>query len=66
MQQQGLSALPKLQELFETIEMPLVKVLWQMEKTGILLDTKQLHYVGEGLEAAIIQVADEIKKRSGA
>jgi DNA polymerase I len=64
-QKQRLSELPKLQELFVTIEMPLVKVLWQMEQTGIMLDTKKLQKVGEAINAGIIETEDQIKKEVG-
>jgi DNA polymerase I len=64
-QKKRLLELPKLQELFATIEMPLIKVLWQMEQTGILLDTKKLQNVGGVLEAAIIESEETIKKEVG-
>jgi DNA polymerase-1 len=64
-QKQRLSELPKLQELFATIEMPLVKVLWQMEQTGIVLDANKLQKVGEAINAGIIETEDKIKKEVG-
>ncbi|MBI2442504.1 MAG: hypothetical protein HYV40_01185 [Candidatus Levybacteria bacterium] len=60
-----LSALPKLHSLFSDIEMPLIRVLWEMEREGILLDSDCLKKVGHGLDAAIMSVADEIKKEVG-
>lgn len=57
--------LPRLQSLFTDIEMPLIPVLWQMEKEGILLDTNCLKKVGEEINVAIIAVEDTIKKEVG-
>ncbi|MBI5123431.1 hypothetical protein HZA75_06255 [Candidatus Roizmanbacteria bacterium] len=54
--------LPKLQQLFEEIEMPLIPVLYQMEQAGILLNTKQLRKVGAELDQAIIKAEEAIKK----
>lgn len=64
-QKEKFKELPKLQKLFTEIEMPLVKVLRQMEQTGILLDTKKLQSVGESIDAAIIKSEEEIKKEVG-
>lgn len=64
-QKTGLSEFPKLQSLFKDIEMPLISVLWQMEKEGITLDTNCLKKVGDEINAAIIDVEDTIKKEVG-
>lgn len=64
-QKARLSELPKLQSLFQDIEMPLISVLWQMEKEGITLDINCLKKVGEEVNAAIIDVEDTIKKEVG-
>ena len=48
-------------KLFNEIEMPLVAVLFKMEKAGILLDTKQLKKVGEEIEKAIVLTEEGIK-----
>ena len=37
-----LCALPRLEELYETIEQPLVPVLYRMERNGVLVDREQL------------------------
>ena len=37
----------KLDDLFENVEMPLIRVLAEMEMTGIRLDTKRLDEIGE-------------------
>ncbi|CAN5145717.1 hypothetical protein BH09PAT1_BH09PAT1_8580 [soil metagenome] len=57
--------LPKLFELYQTVELPLVKVLWQMEKTGISLDTTKLKSVGSDIEKGIVRLEDIIKKEVG-
>ena len=64
-QEERLKEYPKLAYLFYDIEMPLAKVLWQMEQKGILLDTKQLAKVGEDIDRLLISVEKEIGKETG-
>ncbi|HSW97236.1 MAG TPA: DNA polymerase [Candidatus Saccharimonadales bacterium] len=64
-QQEKLNNTPKLAVLFYEIEMPLAKVLWQMEQKGILLDTKQLSKVGEEIDLLLLSVQEEINKETG-
>jgi DNA polymerase-1 len=64
-QQDRLKELPKLAKLFYEIEMPLIKVLWQMEQKGILLDTNQLAKVGQNIDHLIDQVQKEISRETG-
>lgn len=64
-QQELLGQNPKLQDLFNSIEMPLVEVLSNMESRGIILDSKKLTKVGEQLDKAIIELDEEIKKEFG-
>ncbi|HEX8931731.1 MAG TPA: DNA polymerase [Patescibacteria group bacterium] len=61
-QQAALAKLPKLEKLFNEIEMPLVSVLYQMEQNGILLDTQKLAKVGQELDQGIIQAEEKVKK----
>lgn len=63
-QQKKLQENPKLQSLFETIEMPLTKILWKMEQTGILLDTKKLSGVGKNIDELIATVEKQIEKET--
>src|SRR5258706_3661587 len=49
-QKEKLKECPKLERLFYEIEMPLAKVLWDMEQKGIFLDTKQLSKVGLNID----------------
>jgi len=64
-QKARLAELPKVQKLFNEIEMPLIEVLWSMEKTGILLDIDRLKKTGEEIERAIVATEEEIKKEVG-
>ncbi len=64
-QQGKLHTYPKLASLFYDIEMPLAKVLWQMEQKGILLDTKQLSKVGQDIDRLLVIVEEQIAKETG-
>ncbi len=57
--------LPKLYDYYTTVELPLVPVLWQMEKMGIFLDTKCLVDVGKEIDEAIVETSEELKKEVG-
>ncbi len=56
---------PKLLEYFETVEMPIIPVLWQMESSGIFLDSAALKKTGEQIDAAVIELENEMKKEVG-
>lgn len=64
-QKEKLKELPKLNDLLLQIEIPLAKVLWKMEKEGILLDIKELKEVGIQIDAEIKKVEEIIKKEVG-
>lgn len=64
-QEEELSKLPKLRGLFYDIEMPLSRVLWGMERKGILLDTKELGRVGEEIDGLLVEVEKDINKETG-
>lgn len=64
-QQEQMKKFPKLSSLFYEIEMPLAKVLWQMEQKGILLDTQHLAKVGERIDHLLLHVQEEIAKETG-
>ncbi|MGY8988964.1 MAG: DNA polymerase I [Flavobacteriales bacterium] len=55
----------KLFDLFQSIEMPLLKVLSEMELEGISLDTKMLSDFSEELSEEIIYLEKKIYKISG-
>ena len=51
--------------LFESIEMPLVFTLYDMEKKGILVNREALHEYGGNLEKRIVELEQEIYDRAG-
>ncbi len=52
-------------ELFETIEMPLVPILAEMESTGIAIDQKLLSSLSEEMESSIAALTKKIHKAAG-
>ncbi len=54
-----------MEELFETIEMPLVYTLSDMEKEGILVQAEQLSAYGEKLSERIMQLEGQIYEGAG-
>lgn len=64
-QKERLKELPKLEKLYYDIELPLARVLAQMEQTGITLDIKALRLVGEEIAQAIVVTEAKIKKEMG-
>lgn len=59
-QRADLEALPKLKELAETIEWPVIAVLARMEYEGIELDTEYLHKMSQQLDDQISHVEQQI------
>lgn len=64
-QQELLSTLPSLNTLFTKVEMPLIAILYEMEKTGILLDTEKLRSLGEEVLLASQNLEKEIFTEMG-
>ncbi len=64
-QKEKLKKNPALYSLFTDIEMPLCKILYQMEQEGILLDTKMLTKIGEDIDEQISTLQKEIAKETG-
>lgn len=64
-QQEKFANFPKLASLFYDIEMPLVRILWQMEQNGILLDAECLKSVGAELDTAVAALNETLKKEIG-
>lgn len=64
-QQKRFDENPQLSSLYYDIELPLAKVLGQMEKKGILLDIACLEQVGKELDQKITSLQDEIAKETG-
>lgn len=55
-----LCASPKQQHVFQTIEMPLIRVLARMERTGVLIDVPTLQHQGIVLEKRIHELETDI------
>ena len=55
----------EMQELFETIEMPLVRVLFEMEKNGVHTDLEVLAQIAAATETKINELAAQIYRISG-
>jgi DNA polymerase-1 len=54
-----------LERLMDEVEMPLVDVLAEIERTGIMLDTDRLAEIGEGFEKRIAQLEKQIFEAAG-
>ena len=52
-------------KIFDEIEMPLVRVLAEMERTGIMLDLPFVHQMSAELEKSMAFMADEVYKHVG-
>jgi len=50
---------PKLQKVFDEIEMPLVPVLARMEQTGVLIDAGKLKKQSEGLSKRMLEIQQQ-------
>lgn len=53
------------EELFETIEMPLVEVLAEMQYKGMMVDRQELEAFGQELRERLEQITKEIYKLTG-
>jgi DNA polymerase-1 len=65
LQRKKLETLSEVKKLFIEIEMPLVRILAQMELNGIELDTILLREVGSEIEKAISILEEKIKNEVG-
>ena len=54
-----------LEKLMDEVEMPLVEVLAEMERVGVLLDAKRLADIGQGFERRIEELQAEIFELAG-
>jgi DNA polymerase-1 len=61
-----IAALPRLQQLYETIEQPLVAVLYRMERTGVLVDAALLATQSTELAARMQELTSEAHAEAGA
>lgn len=55
----------KLDELFFQVEMPLLRVLAEMERRGIKIDTEQLAAFSQQLAAKLTNLEEEIRQQAG-
>ncbi len=61
-----IAALPKLAALYETIEQPLVPVLYRMERTGVLVDRELLRVQSGQLAQRMMELETEAHAEAGA
>ncbi|RMG71684.1 MAG: DNA polymerase I, partial [Nitrospirae bacterium] len=54
-----------LDRLYHDIEMPLIEVLYEMEKTGVKIDTRVLGNISRELEAELIEIKRRIYELAG-
>ncbi len=64
LQSNDLQKTPELQSLFTEVEMPLSRVLWNMEHRGIILNTKELLVVGAQIDAAIETIQKSLEQQT--
>ena len=60
-----IEAQPLLQSLYETIEQPLVAVLYRMERTGVLVDRDRLQAQSAELAARMCELQTEAHREAG-
>ena len=60
-----IEALPKLRDLYETIEQPLVPVLFRMERTGVLVDRGLLKTQSSELAARMLELQAQAHAEAG-
>ncbi len=60
-----LEALPRLKDLYETIEQPLVPVLYRMERTGVLVDRELLRKQSSELAARMFELQAQAHSEAG-
>jgi len=60
-----IAALPKLASLYETIEQPLVPVLFRMERTGVLVDRELLRVQSGQLAKRMLELETEAHREAG-
>jgi DNA polymerase-1 len=60
-----LAALPRLQNLYESIEQPLVAVLFRMERTGVLVDRELLRKQSAELAARMAELQGQAHAEAG-
>jgi DNA polymerase-1 len=61
-----IEAIPRLKTLYETIEQPLVPVLFRMERTGVLVDRELLRRQSTELAARMLELQSQAHAEAGA
>lgn len=61
----GASGDPSVGKIYESIEMPLIRVLADMEYTGVRIDTGMLSAYGKELGRELAAIEDRIRKETG-
>lgn len=64
-QRKHLEKYPKMLEYYETVEVPLIDVVVEMEKTGYVIDLEFAKEYGEKLAEEIEELAEELTKELG-
>jgi DNA polymerase I len=60
-----IEAAPRLKDLYETIEQPLVQVLYHMERTGVLVDRELLRAQSSELAARMLELQTQAHSAAG-
>jgi DNA polymerase-1 len=60
-----IEALPRLKMLYESIEQPLVAVLYRMERAGVLVDRALLKAQSHGLAARMVELQAQAHREAG-
>jgi DNA polymerase I len=60
-----IAALPRLKDLYETIEQPLVPVLFRMERTGVLVDRELLRVQSAQLASRMLELQAQAHAEAG-
>lgn len=64
-QREHFERLPKLLEYYEKVEVPLIEVVIEMERTGFILDEEYARKMGERLSKEIAEIEAELKRQLG-
>lgn len=60
-----LSDIPSLQKVYEDIEIPLIRVLWQMEENGVCIDAEKLREQSEAIAKELIILEEQAATLAG-
>lgn len=60
-----LQAIPSLNKVYQTIEVPLVEVLLKIEQNGVLIDRSKLKAQGEEVDALLAKIEADVYEKAG-